>query len=262
DGREDALSQVRRTSDRFDLLFLLLIAGLAFTALSVFALYVIPRFQLIFLDFDIQWPVVTEMIFAVSSSLSSAPMVAAYAAWLTGVVLLLVALIRSRGLETGGWCSAVLWRLPLGRQLLRDRDLSDVCQVMALGVRAGLPLGTTIKEAESLRLSRGFRAQLERWGRAVEAGEPVEAAAATANLPPTAVGLLATAQTAGNLAATLHFLSDHYRQRFSRLRALVVGSLVPLVTLGLGVIVATLAVGLIFPMTQLIDRFAAAWGGG
>jgi len=63
-------------------------------------------------------------------------------------------------------------------------------------------------------------------------------------------------------AAVFAFLSRYYASRFSRLRLLLRGAVIPAVVLLFGFLVGALALGLFLPIMNLVSSEAGFSGGG
>ena len=70
------------------------------------------------------------------------------------------------------------------------------------------------------------------------------------------LSMLATASQTPDIAQVLRFLGRYYSTRFSRAVALLQASVVPLIALVMGSLVAWLALSVFLPLVRLIDRLA------
>ena len=133
--------------------------------------------------------------------------------------------------------------------LRRDRDLADICRVVADSLQAGLSFDTALRHAGELHISSALRRKLYRWAGGTEQGMSISDAARYARMPKLMVGL-ASGQT--GLFEAFRFLARYYGSKFSRLVILARGAFVPAIVLFFGIIVAFIELGLFLPMLRLL----------
>jgi type II secretory pathway component PulF len=147
----------------------------------------------------------------------------------------------------------LLWYTPVVRTIVRNRDLADVCGVIAGGVDAGRPVEQAISEALQPHLNAVLRRRINSWAQLATSGIPLADAASRAGLPSLIGGLAGPAVRAGNLPSALRFLARHYESSFSRTAALLQAATVPAIVLTLGAAVMCVALALFEPMVMLIQ---------
>lgn len=231
--------------------------------LGMMGIVIVPKFHWIFKDFDSELPRLTRIVFDLSQTYSlplllvSAAMAAGLAGWS------LRALFRGP-LDVAGALSPLidplLWSLPVTGGIQRDRGLAQAWELVAQAMRAGMPLPEALEEAATLRINRVLRSRLLQWSAALRSGEPLERAVAMANLPSADHGLIATAAMTGDLINTMEFLSRYHDQRFSRIAAVLSGTAMPLVVIGLAALTGAIVVAFFLPLVTLIERTAAYSG--
>jgi type II secretory pathway component PulF len=226
------------------------IAGLTL----LIAVFVMPKYQQIFRDFDIKLPAVTRAVSRATAT-SGAPVVALAG---LGIVWLvsrsLRQLLRQRPARSpvqNLWDRATWWTPVVGR-LAHDRGLGDALHVVADALEAGRPVPEALSEAQLAHVNVVLRDRLARWAALVSEGEVFAEAARSARMPRLVVGLIATAQPA-DLVNALRFLARYYHGRFGRLVLLLRAAAAPLLALLFGALVATVALGVVLPMVRLID---------
>ncbi|HEV7299333.1 MAG TPA: type II secretion system F family protein [Tepidisphaeraceae bacterium] len=232
--------------------------------LTMLMIFVMPKYEQIFLDFKISFPPITLLVLSFSRDILF-PLT-----FLLAVVALLVAgraaerffVVRSgfhgvfRGLT-----DRVTWFIPLAGAAARDRGLADTFATLGDAVRSGRPLPRAVEEAGRIDVNAVLAAKLSRWRRELEAGASMADAARLAGLPRLVVGLLATAHGSNGALVVCDFLSRYYGSKYSRSRALIVGAYVPAVTLVLGVCVAAVALAMLVPLTRMADQVSIGFGG-
>lgn len=236
-------------------IWLLLLVG--FTGMG-FMLFTAPKFRKLFEDFGCELPPVTVKLFALgqwfSGTLPGQFMPGALAIFMlmaAALALVLLAHHTRLGNDVRDW---MLWHLPLAHATERDRGLADMCSVMSESAEAGMPMHRVLEEAAQLRTNMMLHVRIEHWAGDMAAGATPREGARRAGMPPLIVGMMSSAQTAGNMAETLRFLALYYRSRFSRAALLLKQAVGPVLVLCLGAMVGWAALGMFVPLVQLIHH--------
>jgi type II secretory pathway component PulF len=234
----------------------LLFLGMITTAMMIF---IMPKFEKIFEDFDANLPRVTRDVINVGVWMSGSkegqtvPGAVMLALLLLAVVLLAV---LSRTRFGAAAVEPILWRIPMLHGLQRDRGMADVCRTMAEAAACHVPLPTAVDHASHIRLNAVLRARMVAWSRRMIAGESPADAARGAKLPALAVGLLATTRGHDDLRDVFAFLARYYTARYSRMMILLQSAAQPAMVLGLAALVGWLALGMFMPLVGLIWKMA------
>ena len=150
----------------------------------------------------------------------------------------------------GAW-DAVRWRWPVWGAMHRDRAMAELCHAVADGLEQGLPLDRAVRETARLNLNRVLARRAAAWADRLERGQPPAAAATAAGLPGLVAGLLSVG---GDAAAPLRFAARFHANRLRVRRALLASVYVPIVTALLGIVVAAVALSVVLPLRELIER--------
>lgn len=248
----------------------LLISYLMAVVLLGTFVFVVPKFQEIFADFDTELPYQTRMLIWIGTG-GSEP--GASKDWFTLLAVLLgftavfiwlgsttVAVERIVKLPAGSkrhlgdrWRQFV-GALPWVGSMARDQQMADVCYAVGSAVEGALPLPSAIQEAQSLELSPALRLKLASWLDRVTMGQPIGRAAADAGMPDLMAEMLGGSEAASRPGQTLSFLHRYYRNRFSRAAELLRGAVVPVTVLVLGGVVGWVVVALFLPLFALIEK--------
>jgi type II secretory pathway component PulF len=146
------------------------------------------------------------------------------------------------------------WLIP--RWFARNRDLADVCQVLADALDAGMPLDSALADASDLSVGLSLRRKLRNWAAKLAQGAPAPQAAEAVGMPKLISGMMATGQAAAGNAEVFRFLGRYYSGRFSRTKILLRGALVPAMVLFFGVLVAITMLSLWLPWMSLVEHVA------
>ncbi len=242
------------------------------TVLSGFMVFVLPKYQEIFADFDTDLPWITRSLVDIGAgtvhlgkleiekmTLFFGLMVGLILLW---VVLVIVSFGRICRLprNMNGWPD--LWlslvdRIPWFGRMMRDRQMADVCFTAGSALRSSVPLHSALTEARSLQISPKLKDQLARWSLEVSSGYSAAEAARLAGMPSLVVGMLSGGEHVARLDDTMDFLYRYYRGRFSRAAELIRGAIVPATVLVMGSAVAWVAMGMFIPLFSLLESVAS-----
>jgi type IV pilus assembly protein PilC len=227
----------------------------AVTVLLFSVVFVMPRFEALFMDFRISLPPITVKVLWATRAYPIVVPIVALAAFMVGGREVLTFLSPRLLTTMSGWrwLDWVLWWVPGVGAMARNRGLADVCHVLASSVAAGVPMDRALAEAAIVPVNRVLQGRVRRWSEAVQDGMPVAQAARDAWMPELVAGFLSAAETAGNTGQALEFLARYYDARFSRIAALLEGAAVPGTALVLAVAVGGMALAIFMPLIRLID---------
>lgn len=247
---------------RFTLAYVVMMTVAMTIVIGMLGIFVGPKFQDVLHDFHVQPPALNQWLDVISTNVGP----------LLGIGLLLVLIVwlgygiwatvrRRRGAARSIWqlIGVAASNLPLIGSNWRDRSWADVCRVMADGLRAGWPADEAILQAWKLPLAPRVGHAVQQWSVAVQNGIPLAEGANVAGVPRIFRGILAGA---GNQTpAALDFLARYYANRFSRVRILLRGAVVPAGVLFFAGCVVVIDLSVFLPLIEMINHMAA-WVGG
>ena len=132
-----------------------------------------------------------------------------------------------------------LFYLPFIRSALLQASLASVCEVLAMLLKAGVPLPRALEQAGHLHVHPHLRKTLRALNRQVEMGETMADATRTQRrrLPASFPAIVALGEQSGMLPDAMAYLADLYADN-TQMRQQVLGQLLlPAVVLTLGAIV-------------------------
>jgi MSHA biogenesis protein MshG len=223
-----------------------LLAGLG--ALVVVNLFVLPQFEKVFRNMNVALPLLTRLLLAGSRfTVAWWPAMLAVAAGAVIAARLWVA----RPAGELAWHTAQL-RLPIVGELISRSCLSRLTHALSLAMRSGVPLVQGLEiVARTVGNLRYERAVLEIRDR-VSRGESIRSAAlATGVFPPAMLQIVAVGEETGALDELLDELAGFYRSEVEYAISRLSSRLEPILIVGLGLVVLTLALGVFLPMWEL-----------
>jgi type II secretory pathway component PulF len=242
-------SEIRnRAAVRTLLAYPILLATISSLVVSGLVLFVLPRFQKIFQDFEVPLPAMTQMLVAFSGFLR-------HFTWIWGPILLagIIGLIVSRYTKAGlrWWDSAVLNTFVI-RDITRAFYIGRTFRLLGLMIESGVPL------LEGLRLTRNairnslYRELFNDLEDAILNGRGLASSLIKAGfVPAVAAEMVLTAERTGTLGMVTELMGAHYEEEGeTRLRELAT-MLEPLIIVTMGIIVAMIVISVMLPMFDI-----------
>lgn len=225
---------------------------------------VLPKFRVIFADFETELPYVTQTLFAFGV------WVEALSPWLL-LALVVVALgllqaligryflvrVPDRFQLLPTLWDTLTWHLPLVRRLSEAAALAHQLPVLQAGVRAGHDLHEAARQAACVGTNYCARRRLGRWADALAAGhDPLDSARAQ-GLPGPVLRALAAARSGASLQASLEYLAAYYRSLRVHWGRVLVSIFTPVMVLLWALCIGYIALALFLPLIALIDSMMA-----
>jgi type IV pilus assembly protein PilC len=222
-------------------LFLLVVVN---GVLTFWMLYLAPRYQRIFKDFNMPLPVETERTLALGEVAMQYSWILTVAVPVLAAVLLVLLLSPT-----------LRWYFPLVGRLYRAYVRTQVLQGLSYLLQLGQPAPAAVGVlADSGCFVGGARRRLRALRRRLERGEPLADSLRRENgLPRAMVPLLHSAERAGNLPWALGELADVLAGRLARRVQRLGLALFPVPVVGIGVVVGVIVVGLFVPLITIIN---------
>jgi type II secretory pathway component PulF len=242
-------SEIRnRATIRALLAYPILLATVSSSVVTCLVLFVLPRFQSIFEQFEVPLPAITQVLVAVSD-------VVRHFTWIWGPLLAVAigGLIASRFTPGGRrWWDRALLNTVLIRDITRAFYIGRTFRLLGLMIESGVPL------LEGLQLTRNavrnslYRELFKELEEAILNGRGLASSLIKAGfVPPVAAEMVLTAEKTGTLGMVTELMGAHYEEEGeSRLREFAT-ILEPLIIVTMGVVVATIVVSVMLPMFDI-----------
>jgi type II secretory pathway component PulF len=237
-----------RATVRTLLAYPLLLSGVSSLVVIGLVTFVLPKFVDIFSQFEINLPVITQVIVAMSDVMRKHTLI-----WVPLLICGIVGLIASRHMESGRrkWDYAML-NLPVLREITRAFYIGRTFRLMGLMIESGVPL------LEGLRLTRNsvrnmlYRKLFDELEESILNGRGLATSLINAGfVPAVAAEMILTAERTGTLGMVTELMGEHYEEEGeSKLRELAT-LLEPLIIVFMGVIVATIVMAVMLPMFDI-----------
>lgn len=228
------------------------------TVVSGLMIFVMPKYEDIFLDFKIPLPAVTRALLDITrnewfqQSLSIVALI-----WLGQM---LAGMLSSRERRFfGNLLHGVYYYIPILHRQILDRGMAGLCETVAGAVAASWPLDRTLREAADMQDNALLHRRINKWADQITAGLSTSDAARKARLPDLISAMLAPARSADDLAQALVFLARHYQTRYDRARIILHAAYIPIVVTIMGICVGFVALSMFVPMVDLIQATSNAY---
>ena len=226
-------------------IMLVAVSGLVICGLLIF---VLPQFADIFDEYDMPLPVLTEVLLGVARELQSRWWLwlivfsAAFVGMLAWLRSQAGAMFRDRGI--------LYW--PLLRRVSRPLMIARVCRLLALMVESGVPLLESIQIVKASVTNKLYQRLLGQMEIDVLNGQGINQALESAEfLPESAAEMVITGEKTGNFAEISQLVAEHYEEQGQLRMSELVGLAEPLITVGMGLIVAVVVLAVMLPMFDI-----------
>jgi type II secretory pathway component PulF len=237
-----------RATIRTLLAYPILLATISSAVVTGLVLFVLPRFEKIFAQFEVPLPAVTQVLVAISGVFRNFTWI-----WVPLVVAAIAGIVTSRYTASGRrWWDGAMLNTVLIRDITRAFYIGRTFRLLGLMIESGVPL------LEGLKLTRGavrnslYRDLFKELEDAILNGRGLASSLIKAGfVPPVAAEMVLTAERTGTLGMVTELMGAHYEEEGeTRLRELAT-MLEPMIIVTMGVIVATIVISVMLPMFDI-----------
>jgi type II secretory pathway component PulF len=224
----------------------------AFALLGFQLLYILPNFEKIFADFQMQLPFATEVLLSVGRH----PMELFFDPLLAMIVAALVFrwVLRSTVMGRGQW-GRLVYAIPLIGTLIRSARMASYTDLLAILVDHELPLPEAFRLAGAATTDPVMAASTRLIERDLAEGVALADALRNRGLVPEWVAwMTGLGERRGALGQTLHQVAETYRRQVEMRAALLRSVLPPFMIFGTaGLFTAFFVFGVMFPVFKLLE---------
>jgi type IV pilus assembly protein PilC len=225
-------------------LYLAALTCILFAIFSFTLLKIVPVFERMFMDFEIELPAMTTLTISFGNL--------AFKYWYVPAPLFLLLLI----MLAIGWLYYLYLlprNLPLINRLSRRWDAALIMRSLGLAVRQKLPFEGMIGLLAVQYPSASVRTRLSKALQRMDRAEPWHTALWQAGLLHHAeAGLLSSAQRSGNLEWALNELADSAMRRLAYRIRIAMNIAFPTILLGYGIVLGFIVMSLFMPLVSLV----------
>lgn len=225
---------------------------IAFSIVILIMMFVIPKFEEVFEDFDSELPQITVLLMNMSH------WVAKEYGWLilTGVPMAIILILRLIRLsETGRFVlDSINLKLPVVGQLISKTSISRFSRTLGTLISAGVPILDAINITRDTAGNEVYRRALGGVHDSIRKGEtfadPLRKARVCDSI---VVNMIDVGEETGDLDKMLTKIADNYDEEIDVLVGSLVSLLEPIMVVFLGVICGFIVIALFMPMVQLLQ---------
>jgi type IV pilus assembly protein PilC len=212
-------------------------------------IFIFPQIKQMFSSFNIELPVMTRVVIAISDFMSH------YGIYLLAalVAAILIALILYRkDPRVREAIDRLLLRIPLFGRLSAERQISTILRNLSMLLKTGMGIVDILEACRAAMTNAEFRSSLENAKDQMRKGNRLHLTLSQFPrlYPPIAVELIAIGEETGALEEVSGDLADYYEERVSATLENMPALIEPALIFIMGIGVAVIAVSIMMPMYQ------------
>jgi type II secretory pathway component PulF len=226
-------------------ILLLVVSSSVVAGLVVF---VLPRFAGIFEQYEVDLPIVTQMLISFASELRTR-----WWFWLPLVIGSTVGFAVWRRTAAGREMLDKFWvNTSVIKDVTRAKFTGRICRLMGMMLANGVPILETLRLTRKAVENSLYRTMLHDMEEAVINGRNLASILGSAEIiPRSARDMLTTAEATGNVAEVSQLLGEYYEEEADARMRQLVGLIEPALTVGMGAVVAVVVLAVMLPVFDL-----------
>ena len=232
----------------------ILLMVVAFFVINGLIIWVVPKVAVVFESTGLPIPFFSRMILDLSAFVRRfmAILIPVFAGGLTGLLFYFFKTLKGKK-----HLGIILEKTPLVNEVIKKLTLRRFAATLASLLRAGISLVSSLEITASAVGNINFQAALiriakERIARGVPVGEAFKQEIL---FPGAVVNLISIGEKSGHIEEVLNTLADFYEKEADAALKTMVSILEPVLLMGVGLMVAFIAMSVIIPTFQLVSQF-------
>jgi type IV pilus assembly protein PilC len=220
----------------------------AFLAITVLLVYVVPTFSQVYADAGSQLPVPTQMLISFTGFLRRFFII------FVGLVFGAVALFRSWALTDKGRyvIDSYKLKIPVIGEMWRKYSLTSFTRTLATVIGSGIPIVESLKMAvgtlNNVILERRLLAAVTR----VEEGTRLSVALEGEGfMPPLAIRMLGVGETIGSLEEMLVEISEYFEEELEERLGVLATAIEPAIMIVMGLVIGVIIITMYLPVFKI-----------
>ena len=230
------------------LLYPIIIISAAFIATLVFFKFILPKFIVIFEQFNIELPIITKITFAIAKFIEKFILLIIF-----GIPLLVYFIINSfKNIKVRKFLDRIIFKLPLIGNLVFIGALERFISSISLLLESGLGLVSTLEIAASSINNYFLEEAVLYVSNKVKNGSSLSSEFLKQEIfPPFISEMTKIGEETGTLPSVFDKISKYYRKEFvTKIERLVI-AFEPIMIVFIGIIIGFLVISLFLPLFQL-----------
>ncbi|MFA5234369.1 MAG: type II secretion system F family protein [Sulfurimonas sp.] len=221
-------------------------------AMLVWMIYVLPQMTGLFLEMNVELPLMTRVMMQLSDFLANyiGHMIASL------VFLLVLFKIFHKKYKKVRWhTDKFMLKVPVIRDVITSFNTAFISEYLRLALVSGIPIFSALETLGKNIKNEVFQRSLEEATKDVARGSQLSAAfLKTAVFPAFSIRMMRVGESAGTLESQLEIVSNHYYERVDNFAENIGKIIEPVVLIIVGGFMALVMVGLMGPMYDLISN--------
>jgi len=220
----------------------------AFFAVTLLLVYVVPTFSKIYADAGSQLPLPTQILIAFTTMLQR------YILLVVGIIITAMAFFRRWGMTDQGRFLIDGWklRIPYVGNLLNNYAVAGFSRTFATILGSGIPIVEALKMSVGTLNNKVLERKLLEAIISVEEGTMLSTALERGNImPPLALRMLGVGETTGALEEMLGEISDYFEEEIDRKLHILTTAIEPAVMIVMGVIIGGIIITMYLPVFKI-----------
>ncbi|MFN7170086.1 MAG: type II secretion system F family protein [Candidatus Omnitrophota bacterium] len=233
-------------------------AILTFVAIATLAIFIgriVPIFERIFNEFQVELPLLTLLIIKISSLLRRY-----FLLEISGIMAIIFIIRKFSQKEKGRWLID-RWKLklPLFGNLFLMVALERFSSAFSVLIKSGVPILYALEIVQKAAGNKLIESALERVKDAVRAGQSMSRPMAESEVfPPIVIEMVEVGEEAGEVANMLYRLGLFYKERIDAFVARFTAAFEPVVLIFMGMVVGTIVIAMFLPIFGLASAIKIA----
>ncbi|MCM8765993.1 MAG: type II secretion system F family protein [Candidatus Omnitrophica bacterium] len=228
---------------------------IAFSTLAIFIGRIIPIFERIFNEFQVELPFLTSLIIKISSLLRRY-----FLLEILGVIAIIFAVRKFSQKEEGRWLLD-RWKLklPLFGNLFLMVALERFASAFSVLIKSGVPILYALEIVQKASGNKLIESALEKVKDAVRAGQSMSRPMAESGVfPPIVIEMVEVGEEAGEVANMLYRLGLFYKERIDAFVSRFTVAFEPVVLIFMGTIIGVIVIAMFLPIFGLASAIKIA----
>jgi type IV pilus assembly protein PilC len=248
DFKEKAQSLKRRITGA--MVYPVVVILVAVAILTFIMVYIIPKFEKIFKDFNMKLPVLTEMLMATSRWFSNY--------WYVLPLFplcfyLMVKLIRMNKQGSYALDRAYLW-IPIIGPLIEKTVVARTMRTLGTLVSSGVPILEALSIVRETCTNAVFERMFQRVYESIREGDTIAQPLKESRLvDDMVVNMVDVGEETGDLDTMLYKIADVYDEEVDVMVESLISLLEPIMIVVLGLIIGTIVIALFMPLIKLLE---------
>jgi type IV pilus assembly protein PilC len=220
----------------------------AFSAVTLLLVYVVPTFSQVYADAGSQLPVPTQMLIAFTSVLRKYFLVFIAAVIVAGMLFRRWSATNAGRFTVDG----LKLRIPFFGNLYSQYAVAGFLRTFATVMGSGIPIVESLKMSVGTLNNRVMELKLLDAVAKVEEGTRLSAALEGVRLmPPLALRMLGVGETTGSLEEMLGNISDYFEEEIDRKLQIITTSIEPAIMIVMGVVIGVIIITMYLPVFKI-----------